>query len=268
MKKKQYLLTLLPLLLLTGCNGQGRTSSSSESSSSSSITSESSGSSSSSSTHSSSSSSSSSSYTPDPSDHWFDDKTQLECGSYSAGIPKNTTTVVIPTNNDGSTAVKYDTKLDVESPMRYIFKNSVDDGPSGHKCSPKMYAESSGGGVKFTSVGVGLETPLFTHTGFKLEIRIGISQVNNASDTPEKGKDPLHIYYFNSSNHYIGKDVISEGTITTSTAKNYVRVYNETSYTKDIAWFEVRMNTKPYKGSQSYNIGVEYISIKSWLGSV
>lgn len=300
MKSKKLLLSLIPLLLLASCGETtptdsstghnphtGDTSTSTSESTTSSESSSTSGSTSTGSTSASTSTStggsstsggssssstststSTSSSTTHEGDDWFDDKTYLECGSYSAGKPKNTSPITIPTTNVGTDAVKYDTKNNVTSPMRYIYRNSVDDGPSGHKCSAQMYAESSGGGVKFTQTGVGLETPYFTHTDFKLEIRIGISQVNNASDTPDKGKAPLHIYFFNKDNQYLGKEEVPEGSIETKTAGNYVRVYNEQSYTKNVAWFEVRLNAKPYKSSQCYNIGVEYISIKSWLGSV
>ena len=151
---------------------------------------------------------------------------------------------------------------DVSNGYRYIYKNSCSDGPTGHKCSVPTYAESHGGGLKITDPGTGFGSPMFIHEGNKLEIRIGISSVNNASDKPVKGKDTFHIYFFDKNNNYLGKVIREEGTITTSTTE--MKFYYTEANAKDVAFFEFRCNAKAYKNSQSYNVGISYCNIKSW----
>ena len=61
----------------------------------------------------------------------------------------------------------------------------------------------------------------------------------------------------------LGYSKISEGSITASSTGNYIKVYLTESYTKDVCYFDIRLNEKPYKGSQSYNFGIDYINYKS-----
>ena len=76
---------------------------------------------------------------------------------------------------------------------------------------------------------------------------------------------PLGLIYFNKNGDKLGYSKISEGSITVSSAGNYIKVYLTESYTKDVCYFDIRLNEKPYKGSQCYNFGIDYISYKSWL---
>ena len=182
------------------------------------------------------------------------------------GIPSNKDnpiTIQTTLGADSSSWFNASFSTDVSEGYRYIYKNSCSDGPSGHKCSVQTYAESHhGGGLKITDPGTGFGSPMFTHEGAKLELRIGISSVNNASDKPVQGKDTFHIYFFDKNNNYLGKVVRAEGTVETSTKE--MKFYYTESNAKDVAFFEFRCNAKPYKSSQSYNVGISYCNVKSW----
>ena len=201
----------------------------------------------------------------DPPEEWEDDKVKLECGYYNMGKPSNIDSpIALKTtlSADDSSWLNTTFSEDLPNNYRYIYKNSCSDGPSGHKCSPSYYSAKDGGGLKINNPGTGFGSPAFTHTGAKLEIRIGISPITNASGTPEKGKDTFHIYYFDKDNNYLGKSVIEEGTVTTKTT--FLKVYYTESNAVNVSYFEFRCNAQPYKSSQQYNVGISYCNIKSW----
>jgi hypothetical protein len=266
MKKHLLLLSILPLLTLSSCGESvSDSSTTSQSDSTSSSTSESTSSTSQSSDSSSSSSSSSSSTSS--SDDWFSGRTELDCGYYSMDLPKNSASpVTLVTDNTSTSWDENATKESIPTDFRYIYKNAYDDGPTNHKTSPNFYSSNNDapGGIKFTGAGIGLQSKMFTHTGNKLEIRIGISQVNNASGIPVKNADTFHLYYFNNVGSLLGHSAVVAETITTSSAGNYVKIYCTESYTSSIAYVDLRMNANAYKGSQLYNVGVNYLNIKSW----
>ena len=208
--------------------------------------------------------------TPTPDDDKYPDRYLLECGYYSPGLPKNKTAynLVTTLTNDSSTWLNTNLKEDLTNDYRYVYANSYDDGPSGSKCTPNFYSYDSSkesqypGGIKITRPGTGVESCLFSHTGAKLEFRFGISQVNNASGSPTKGKDIAHVYFFNKDGAYLGKHIIEEGSITTSTTE--IKFYLTESYTSSVAYFEFRCISNPYKSSQKYNFGLGYVNIKSF----
>ncbi len=197
---------------------------------------------------------------------WEDDKVYLDCGYYNMGIPSNKDNPVeIRTTLSADSSSWFNTAFegDVGNGYRYIYRNSCSDGPSGHKCGVETYSTShDGGGLKISNTGAGFGTPLFEHEGAKLEIRIGISSVNNSSEKPTTNKDTFHIYYFDKNNSYLGKTVIAEGTISTSSKE--LKFYYTESNAINVAYFEFRCNALPYKGGQSYNVGIGYCNIKSW----
>lgn len=254
---KKVITLIFIATILSGCNN-----------STSSITSTSTSSSSSSSSISTSSttSSTSSSSSSTSEDDWFKGRNKLSCGYYEMDLPKNSNNPVqLLTDTDSSHWYNNNTKEEIPNGFRYIYKNSCDDGPKYHKCSANFYSSSGAGGIKFSNVGIGIQSSMFSHTGEKLEIRLGISQVNNASDTPEEKKDTGYIYFFDKSGKLLGDKVIERGSITSQSAGNYLKIYNTEDYIKDVAYFDFRLNAKPFKSSQCYNFGIEYINIKSWL---
>lgn len=280
MKAKHILLTLISLLLLSNCNGSStpssssinQTTSSSSSASSSSLNSNSSNkvtsissttSTSNSSITSNSSSKPSSSSSIKSETPWESGRKLLDCGYYQMDLPKNYTSpeqLKTTLSQDTSSWSNNDLKEYLPSGFRYIYRNACDDGPTNHKTSAKFYSNSAGG-LKIDNTGVGFQSKMFTHTGEKLEIRIGISQVNNSSDKKEEGKDTFHIYFFNNKGEYLDKYAIEEKTISTSTTE--LKFY-WTKNAKDVAYFELRCNAMPYKGSQCYNVGIAYCNYKSW----
>lgn len=197
---------------------------------------------------------------------WEEGRILLDCGYYTMDLPKNYQNpfeLKTTLSADTSSWSNNDMKEYLPTSFRYIYKNAYDDGPTYHKASPSFYSSNQDkpGGLKIANVGVGFQTSMFYHTGEKLEIRIGISQVNNASGSPEKGKDPFHIYFYNNKGNYIDKYIIEEGSITTNTTE--IKFYY-TNKASDVAYFELRCNASPYKGSQCYNIGINYCNFKSW----
>ena len=167
---------------------------------------------------------------------------------------------LVTTLSDTTTWSENDLKTDLPDGFRYVYKNSCDDGPTGHKCSADFYKNKEGG-IKIDRIGVGFQTMLFEHTGAKLEIRIGISQVNNNNKKVEKNKDTAHVYFFDKDGTYLNKYVIKEGTIS-STTKEIKFTWTEKA--SEIAYFEYRSVAYPYKSSQCYNYGISYCNIKSW----
>lgn len=197
---------------------------------------------------------------------WEEGRTLLDCGYYQMDLPKNHLTpynLKTTLSADDSSWSNNDMKEYLPSGFRYIYKNACDDGPAYHKASAKFYSSNNKapGGLKIDNTGVGFQSSMFTHTGAKLEIRIGISQVNNASDKPEEGKDTFHIYFFNKEGKYLNKYIVEEKTITTNTKE--IKFY-WTENASEIAYFEFRCNAMPYKGQQCYNIGISYCNFKSW----
>lgn len=270
--KKKLIITLSLLTLLTACNNnEDITNKSTISSSSSSSISEdtstnitnTSSSNTSSSSNISSSSSSTSSTQRD--DEWFDGRTLLECGYYAMDLPKNYENPInlkTTLSADNTSWYNNDFTSDISTHWRYIYKNACDDGPTNHKTSPNFYSDELGG-VKIAKEGVGLQSPMFNHTGEKLEIRIGISSVNNNSKTPEKGKDPLHVYFFDKNGNYLNKYAFEEGSINANSKNKELKFY-WTEKATEVAYFEIRLNALPYKGSQCYNFGIKSVNIKSW----
>lgn len=194
----------------------------------------------------------------------------LDCGYYQMDLPKNSVPYELKTTlsadaSSWSNNYMYD---DLPTDFRFIYGNSCDDGPSGHRAQPKFYSYNEDnvkkypGGLKFDQKSKGFQTQLFEHKGAKLEIRIGVTQVNEANDKPEVGKNPIGIYYFNKDGNYLGKHSIEVGDITKNTTE--VKYYETSSFTSNIAYFEVRLNAMVYKGQQCYNIGIGYCNFKSW----
>lgn len=206
----------------------------------------------------------------EPEDDEITNKVKLDCGYYQMDLPKNKTpyNLVTTLSSDSETWSNNEMYDSLPSDFRFIYGNSSDDGESGSVAKPKFYSYNSSlptkypGGLKFDQVSKGFQSQLFSHTGNKLEIRLGISQVNNASDKPEKDKDTLRIYYFNNKGNYLGQHNVVAETLTTSTKE--IKYYETSSFTKDIAYFEVRLTAMAYKGSQCYNFGMNYCNFKSW----
>lgn len=197
---------------------------------------------------------------------WEDGRTLLECGFYQMDLPKNYQNpyqLKTTLSQDNDSWSNNDLKEELPDGFRYIYKNSCDDGPTNHKSQADFYSSNNKnlGGLKIADVGVGFQSKMFIHNGAKLEIRIGISQVNNASDKPDEGKDTFHVYFFNKEGNYLNKYAVRENTIKTSTKE--IKFY-WTENASEIAYFEFRCNAKPYKGQQCYNVGISYCNIKSW----
>lgn len=194
---------------------------------------------------------------------WEDDKVYLsDCGYYNMGIPLNKNNPVeLKTTLSADASSWFNTEFDgdVANGYRYIYRNACSDMVSPHYASVRTYAN---GALKISDVGLGFGSPMFTHTGAKLEFRIGINGVYNASDKPDKGKDTFHVYMFDKSNNLLGTHAIKEGSIDTKTPE--LKFYYTESNCSQVAFFEVRCLAKPYKSSQCYNVGISYCNIKSW----
>ena len=199
-----------------------------------------------------------------------DGKVLLDCGYYQMDLPKNETPYQLVTtlSADDSTWSKNYMYNELPDNFRFIYGNSCDDGEPGKTAQPKFYSYNEQkttqypGRLRFDQVNKGFQTQLFEHSGNKLEIRLGISQVNNCSDKPELGKDTFRIYYFDSNGSYLGKHSIEAETISTKTKE--IKYYETSAFTSKIAYFEVRLTAMAYKGSQCYNVGMSYCNFKSW----
>ncbi|MCR5332635.1 MAG: hypothetical protein K6E11_01270 [Bacilli bacterium] len=256
--RRQLFLLLIPLLL-TGCNvSEKDESNSSSKSTTSDITSTTSNNTSSNptSTHSEQSSGG------EREGEWFDRHVLLDCGYYSMGLPKNSAS---PINlvTDNQTSSWNNNSIITSSDLgnfRYIYKNACDDGETGHKTSLKMY-QNDAGGIKMTEPGCGIGSPMFSHTGNKLEIRFKVSQVSNASPDTQNDEKTAGVYFFNASEELIGQVYIPNDQLN---KKGKTPVVYFTENAKDVAYFEFRMKAMPHNGSQSFNIGISEVNFKSW----
>ena len=204
-------------------------------------------------------------------DDYLNGRDILPCGYVKLDKPTNTP-INITTSNDSSAWYSQEFKGDFDDDYTFIYGNSSSKGPSGHyvNAANQMYSynesneERYPGGIKYTKRSQGLQTPMFTHSGPKLEIRIGISQVNDANGTPEKGKPTGYLYFYNSNGDFLSNKTVDilEGSIITSTAGKYLKYY--VLGAQDISYFEFRLNAQPYKGGQNYNFGLGYIAIHSF----
>lgn len=275
---KSSLILLSTILLLAGCRGKGdKTSSSITSDTSTNPTSESTTTSQSSqattqssqSSKTSSAASSSSKTTTSTGDDYMDGRPLLPNGYAQIDAPTNTP-VSLVTSTSSSDWYEVDWTEDQPSNWRYIYKNAVDNGPTGHKTSPNFYAykpsnpEDYPGGLKVTNEFVGFQSMKFTHTGEKLEIRIYITQVNNATDKVDEKNPTAFLYFFRNNGDLIPSltYTVEKGSIEKNT--EYVKCYITGSEIKNVTHFQFWSNAKPYKGSQAYNYGIGKVGIHSW----
>ena len=197
---------------------------------------------------------------------------ELDCGYLQMPLPKNhdepfnlKTTLSADDSSWYNSSLKSSDEFPYDE-YRFIYGKSYDDGPSGEKASPSFYSSTgkNPGGMKMDQNTKGFQTGEFTHTGAKLEIRIGISQVNNSGSGDNTGKDVFRIYYFNNKGTLLGQDNYKDGYINVQSAGNHLTIYKTDSYTSQIAYFEFRLINQAYKGNQRYNFGIDYVNLKSW----
>ena len=129
--------------------------------------------------------------------------------------------------------------------------------------TPKFY-DNEAGGLKMDQKFKGFRTPRFHHTGAKLEIRLGISQVNNAGGTTDKNVPTAYLFFYDASGNYISNltKTVEQETITSKTTE--VQIYVTGSNIENVSYFEFRLNALTFKGSQNYNFGIGSVGVHSW----
>ena len=191
------------------------------------------------------SSSTSSSLESSSSSSIWTDEEMLPCGNRKLPAPENKTSPIDITN-----FVKFDMESTLPDYWSYIYGNNI--------TNPSFYATSHGGGVKMDQAHKGLQSPFFNSWN-KIEVRLSISSVNNNKAKPDKGKPIMWVYGYNQDSQLIEQGEIQEGSINANTQE--VRFYIRNS---NVAYFEIRLNAFPYKGNQSYNFGIDEVSLKGW----
>lgn len=157
-----------------------------------------------------------------------------------------------------------DNKVDIKTEKTYSFYKSFPSEWSFIQGNNKttgygFYAETAEGGLKFTKVWYGIQSPAFTSYKY-VDVKFKVSSVNNASGKDEVKKENIFdIYGYNSQSNCILTKYITQGQITTETVGNYVSF---TICNDSMAYFEMRLNSKPFKGEQPYNFGISEITIK------
>lgn len=258
---KKIISLVLPLLLLASCDNTNATNADNKSHSPDSSSQTGENTSTSEGGNESTTNTTDGDYTGQHEGDWFDEHTLLDCGYYSMGLPKNSSNPHELVTDNNTSSWWNNSLKDSLGDFRYIYKNSCDDGVSGHKCTEKFY-ENDAGGLKFTDKGCGFGSPMFAHSGQKLQINLTVSQVNNAKGSPETSKaDSIAaIYFFNSDESLVDKVYIAN---TKLNSKGTFTVY----YTVDapsVSYFEFRLRANPYKSSQCYNVGMSECNIKAW----
>ena len=192
----------------------------------------------------------------------------LPCGYVKLDKPTNSPIII---NTSYSSSDWFEAMITDDFPSNdwtHIYGNSCSKWPSPHYYAGKFYSYDASdtkqypGGVKLDQRSKGFQTPLFSHTGNKLEIRLGVSQMNNSSTKPTAGQPVAYFYFYNSDGDFlIDKTItIGDSEIDSKTTEIKKYVYGASS----VAYFEFRLNQLPFKSSQSYNIGIGKVSIHSW----
>lgn len=171
-------------------------------------------------------------------------------------LPIGNTTVSGPKNLnpiDITNWVNFDTKNELPAYWGFIMGNNKKD-------SSTDFYQNIEGGFKFSQIRYGLQTPLLNQW-LKTEVRLSVSQVNNKSQNvnTHKGKPIFHIYCYDKTGRYIAMTTFEQQDSFQASKELKFYIGNE-----NMAYFEIRLNAFPYKGSQCYNFGVSKISIKGW----
>ena len=186
---------------------------------------------------------------PDPGTELIPAKGEsLPIGNKSVSGPNNRTPIDITewTTHDFSSSLAPD--------WSYIMGNNK------RTTGGDFYATASGGGFKFSQLYYGLQSPLL-NSWLKTEVRLTISQFNNnsANQNQFEGKPIFHIYSYDKNGNYIAMQTFNQVNKFSDLKEIQFYIANP-----DMAYFEIRLNAFPYKGSQCYNFGISQIKIKGW----
>jgi hypothetical protein len=186
---------------------------------------------------------------PDPDTELIPAKGEsLPIGNKSVSGPNNRTPIDITewTTHDFSSSLAPD--------WSYIMGNNK------RTTGGDFYATASGGGFKFSQLYYGLQSPLL-NSWLKTEVRLTISQFNNnsANQNQFEGKPIFHIYSYDKNGNYIAMQTFNQVNKFSDLKEIQFYIANP-----DMAYFEIRLNAFPYKGSQCYNFGISQIKIKGW----
>lgn len=148
--------------------------------------------------------------------------------------------------------------------LRYDFPSEDWSHIYGHNLTTPDFYRNESGGLVMDQRYKGFQTPLFHHTGAKLQINIGISQVNNASGKPDTSVPTGYFFFFDKNGNYLSNltHTVEQETITAKTTN--VKFYLTGEHTVDVAYFEFRLNALTFKGSQNYNFGIGNVNVHSW----
>jgi len=172
----------------------------------------------------------------------------------------------LPIGNTSVSGPNNTTPADITNWVNYDFFSSLPPywsfimGNNKKATSSDFYAESSGGGFKFSQVNYGLQSPLL-NSWLKTEVRLTVSQVHGNSQNANQYKDKpiFHIYSYDSEGYYLGMQTYEQQSSFANVTEIKFYIANP-----EMAYFEIRLNAFPYKSSQCYNFGVSQISIKGW----
>lgn len=152
------------------------------------------------------------------------------------------------------------------SDWSYIYGNNNSRGDWGDHPQPQFYSSNNGnpGGLRMDQERKGFQSCLFHHTGEKLEIRLGISQVNDAKFNSDTSVPTGYFLFYDKNAHYLDNltYTLEHDKINSNTTE--IKFYVTGTTTENVAYLEFRLNTLPYKGQTSYNFGVGYLNINSW----
>ena len=184
--------------------------------------------------------------------------------SQSGTLPNNYIIFDLPTN----TPIEITTSTSPDdwwnNDLRYDFPTDDWAHIYGNNLTTPKFYDNEAGGLKMDQKYKGFRTPRFHHTGAKLEIRLGISQVNNAGGTPDKSVPTAYLFFYDASGNYISNltKTVEQETITSKTTE--VQIYVTGSNIENVSYFEFRLNALTFKGSQNYNFGIGSVGVHSW----
>lgn len=184
--------------------------------------------------------------------------------SQSWTLPNNYIIFDPPTNTPIEIATSTSTADWWNNDLRYDFPTDDWAHIYGENLTTPKFYDNEAGGLRMDQKFKGFRTPRFHHTGAKLEIRLGISQVNTAGGETDKKVPTAYLFFYDASGNYISNltKTVEQETITLKTTE--VQIYVTGSNIENVSYFEFRLNALTFKGSQNYNFGIGSVGVHSW----
>ena len=178
--------------------------------------------------------------------------TNPDGGGLRMPIPENKNNKIVLGKDNKTMSIFPFENFEMPEYFRAIYGNNFFKGD--------FYADGTLKIASSTDAKKGFQTAMF-EGDLKLEIRLNIGQINNASggDKIDKDKPVLSIYGFDDNGNFI-RSLYVDNFDKSYENKSIVRYMDGTN----ISYLEVRAMQSPYKSSQAYNFSFKGIDLIAW----